>query len=283
MSGAGLIDIKRRIKSVNNTKKITNAMGLIATSNLRQSRQVLEFNNDYVEMIKEAKNAVVANAYVKSKFVSGSKSNKKLYVVITSERGMCGSFNSNVVNALINSIDKTTEFDIAVVGSKGINALKRYKIGSSISFDPVSDVPTMEETNKVCNEIIESYLNDKYGEVTMVYSKFISVVSSEVQIEKILPMEINKEEGVNSSTYLLEPTEEVVFDRVAETYLRSYIYNVIINSKVSEHSLRMTAMDGATKNANSLIEQLTLEYNRIRQSVITQEITEIVGGAEAQR
>lgn len=283
MSGAGLIDIKRRIKSVNNTKKITNAMGLIATSNLRQSRQVLEFNNQYIDMVKEAKNAVVANAYVKSKFVSGNKSNKKLYVVITSERGMCGSFNSNVVSKLTNSLDKASDFDIAVVGSKGVTALKRYKYNTAISFDPISDVPTMEETNKICNQIIESYLNDKYGEVILVYSRFVSVVSSEVQFEKVLPMEIDEKESVNSSTYLLEPTEEVVFDRVAETYLRGYIYNVMINSKVSEHSLRMTAMDGATKNANELIEKLNLEYNRIRQSVITQEISEIVGGAEAQR
>lgn len=282
MAGAGLITIRRRMKSVTNTLKITKAMGLVATSKLRKVRVSLNsaeiFSKRYASIFE-----AVRNAYAESSvFVTGNKSSKKLYIVITSESGLCGGYNASVVNKVseITGNDKADSL-ILVVGQKGRGYFNRLKYETAAEYVEVSDVPSLKETNEIFSKAISLYLNGEVGEVNIVFTKFISSVKQVITVDKLLPIEKNEKGTVED--FVFEPSIESIFDYAVKENIKNKIYYALTSAKASEHSSRMTAMDNASENANDILEKLALKYNRIRQFSITQEITEIVGGAEAQR
>jgi len=282
MGAAGLLDIKKRIKSVENTKKITNAMGLVATSKLRKSRKELLVNNKFIESTEPiVKNlATSASEEGANIYFDGNKSENKLYVVMTSDSGLCGGFNGNVVSYLGTLIgDKKSNAKIIVVGNRGIGYVKRAKFDTVGEYVDISDLPTVRDAKVIFDKALQMFINEEVSEVNIVYSKFVSPVRQEPIVDRILPIE--KIEGkINKS--LIEPNIETVLEDALNIYLKGKIRGILLNSKCSEQSARMTAMDGATKNANDLLSDLKLKYNRIRQGAITQEISEIVGGAAAQ-
>jgi F-type H+-transporting ATPase subunit gamma len=283
MAGAGLIAIKRRIKSVTNTKKITKAMGLVATAKLRKARERLAVNNQYYAAANEVIEDIYASTEGGSVYLRQNKSSKKLYVVFSSETGLCGSFNVSVINKAVESMsgDRENSF-VMVVGQKGKSYFNRLRFDTLAEYVEVPDIPTIREASMIANHMMDLYEKGEVGEVNLVYTKFISAVKQNVIIEKVLPFTIESNRSFED-TVVMEPTADEMIDEAIKSFMRGKISNCLIHSKSSEFSSRMTAMDGATKNANELLEKLNLKYNRVRQGAITQEISEIVGGAEAQK
>ncbi|MGL4774467.1 MAG: ATP synthase F1 subunit gamma [Clostridium sp.] len=283
MGAAGLIQIKRRIKSVQSTKKITNAMGLVATSKLRKCRKELSLNEGYFKQTEEIMNELMGLATEKSEslFIKGNNSNNKLYIVVTSDSGLCGGYNGNIVSYLGESLQEQKEnAKIITVGSKGLAYTRRLNIETVAEYIDIPDVPTVKEVKKVLLKALNLYKEGDVSEVNVVYSEFFSPVKQVPRIERLLPIEVN---GNEISEPVIEPNIDIVFNNAVECYLKGKLRNAILSAKCSEQSARMTAMDGATQNANDILSDLNLRYNRIRQSMITQEISEIVGGAEAQK
>ncbi|KGM96252.1 ATP synthase F0F1 subunit gamma [Clostridium novyi A str. 4552] len=284
MAGAGLIAIKRRIKSINNTKKITKAIGLVATSKLRKARQKLELNNTYYSSVSEIMNGILADKNLeKGVYFKDNGANKKLYIVITSDSGLCGGFNGNVIAKTLETISKDRENSVLItVGKKGRTYLKKFKIDSIAEFVEIPEIPTLKEVKAILEKALNLYLNKEISEINVVYTDFISSVKQESKVKKLLPITMEEDNKELNSFVEFEPDKNIVLEGISELYLKQTLLNLMLNSKTSEESARMTAMDGATSNANDLLDKLNLKYNRIRQSSITQEISEIVGGAQAQ-
>lgn len=282
MAGAGLIGIRRRIKSVTNIRKITKAMGLVATAKLRKARVNLEINKKYYNKYESVLKDIINSMEDKNIYIDGNDSDNKLYVIFTSDSGLCGSFNVNIINNVIDEIKKDREKSLAIViGQKGRMYLKKLGIKTLAEYIEIPDVPTAKEARTIAQSIIELYSTKKIGEVFLVYSEFYSPVKQQVLINKILPF---TKENKNDNRYIeFDPSIAQVMDEVLENYLKAAVLNCFYNSKASENGSRMTAMNGATDNANDLLDNLNVQFNRLRQSAITQEISEIVGGAEAQR
>jgi F-type H+-transporting ATPase subunit gamma len=283
MGAAGLLDIKKRIKSVESTRKITNAMGLVATSKLRKTKNESAVNSKFTAITEPiVRNLATAAAEEgKNIYFDGNDSENKLYVVITSDSGLCGGFNSSVVSQLGKEIgDNGKTAKVILVGSKGLGYLKKIKVEPVAEYVDIEDVPTVSEAKVIFDKALEMYLNGEVSEVNIVYSEFVSSVKQETKSVKILPIE--KSEGKGAGSFLVEPNLELVLEDTLNIYLKGRIRGILLSSKCSEQSTRMTAMDGATKNADDLLDKLKLKYNRIRQGAITQEISEIVGGAAAQ-
>lgn len=282
MGAAGLIDIKRRIKSVENTRKITNAMGLVATSKLRKCRKELAVNQKFTDSVDSViKSLAKSVADEHNIYFSGNNSEDKLYIVITSETGLCGGFNGNVVSYL----EKITEGNrdnskIIIVGKRGISYIRKTGLDTVAEYVDISDVPTIKDANTIFEKALVMYKNKEVSEINIVYCEFVSPVKQEPKCVKILPIE--KQDG-EPDECIVEPDVMTVLSDSINIYLKGKIRTILLSSKCSEQSSRMTAMDGATENANDLLDSLNLKFNRIRQGMITQEISEIVGGAEAQK
>jgi len=282
VGAAGLIEIKRRLKSVESTRKITKAMGLVATSKLRKVRNELANNEKYNELCKDIVDVVVSNLPegYESIYCTERKGDK-LYIVLTSDTGLCGGYNNNVIAYLKEVLDNESGTEkIVLVGSKGLSYMSKYSLNTFNEYVSIPDIPTISEINKIYNEAIYLYKQGEVSEVNIVYTKFISPMKQEPILIKMLPFEVNSSK---KEDYLIEPDFEEVLNNSIDTYLKSQLQNCMLHAKASEQSSRMTAMDGATENASDIINNLNIKYNRIRQSVITQEISEIVGGAEAQK
>ena len=282
MGAAGLIEIKRRLKSVESTRKITKAMGLVATSKLRKVRNELANNEKYNELCKDIVDVVVSNLPegYESIYCTERKGDK-LYIVLTSDTGLCGGYNNNVIAYLKEVLDNESGTEkIVLVGSKGLSYMSKYSLNTFNEYVSIPDIPTISEINKIYNEAIYLYKQGEVSEVNIVYTKFISPMKQEPILIKMLPFEVNSSK---KEDYLIEPDFEEVLNNSIDTYLKSQLQNCMLHAKASEQSSRMTAMDGATENASDIINNLNIKYNRIRQSVITQEISEIVSGAEAQK
>lgn len=286
MAGAGLVAIKRRIKTITNIRKITNAMNVIATSKLRSCRNRLEINNKYYLMLNEIMQKVVL-AHETSNLLetTNHKSNKKLYIVMTSDSGLCGGFNSEVIKKTLEYTKDDRENSVFIlVGKKGENYFKRNNLKIKLEFGDISNSPNSKDVSHISDEVFTMYQNGEISEVNIVYTKFISNVKQNVTVKQVLP--INKSNHIkvdDISNIDFEPNSKQILLCNIKDYLTQAILNCLLNSITSEQSARFKAMSNATKNADDLLEKLNTKYNRLRQSVITQEISEIVGGAEAQR
>ena len=283
MGAAGLIDIKRRIKSVENTRKITNAMGLVATSKLRKTKKELLVNEGFVNSLEPIVKALSASFSKDDEniYFDGNKSEDKLYIVMTSETGLCGGFNANIaayLNGLIGNEKANSK--VMVVGNRGIGYIKRIGLDTVEEYVDISDLPTVKECKVIFEKAFSMYISGSVSEINVVYTKFYSPVKQVPTSVKILPIErIEDKEHI----YTIEPSVDIVLGDAINLYLKAKVRNLLLSSKCSEQSSRMTAMDGATSNANDLLSDLNLKYNRIRHGIITQEISEIVGGAAAQK
>lgn len=287
MAGSGLVGIKRRIKSVTNTRKITKAMGLVATAKLRKTKQSLEFNNMFRDSFSKILNEVLDNSEVENIYINGNNINKKLYIVLTSDSGLCGSFNVNILNKASEVISKDLENSlIMVVGEKGVSYFNRFNYNLRAKFINLPDIPTTSEAKVIGNAAVEMYTKGEVGEINVVYMEFFTQSNQDVVVERLLPL---KEKAYDFSDtkfgkYVkFEPEFDLLINNIFPIYIREKMLSYLIHSKTSEQAIRMSAMDGATKNANELLDKLKLKYNRMRQGAITQEISEIVGGAEAQK
>lgn len=283
MGAAGLIEIKRRIKSIESTRKITKAMHLVSTSKLRKARKELNGNEEYYNLCKEILDTVISSMpeYYENPFLKkDSKNLDKLYIVMTSDTGLCGGFNGNIANNLNEKIEDKSYAKIMVVGGKGISYMKKYGFQTVQEYIDIPDIPTIKEVRRIYEDALYMFKNGEVSEVNVVYTEFKSPVQQNFKIEKLFPIDVK---NVKQEQFLIEPNFEEVLNSSLDSYFKSKLRRAMLHSKVSEQSSRMSSMDGATKNANDILQSLNLKYNRIRQGMITQEISEIVGGAEAQK
>lgn len=283
MGSAGLIEIKRRIRSVESTRKITKAMNLVATSKLRKTRKELNDSAEYYNLSKEILENLLATLpdYYDSPFFRKNSENlDKLYIVMASDTGLCGGFNGNIASNLYEIIKNESNARVVVVGAKGIPYVRKYGFDTIKEYVDIPDIPTIKEVRAIYDDALYMFKNGEVGEVNLVFTEFISPIKQEVKIEKLLPLE---KQSKSFGEFLIEPDLEEVLSSSLDIFLKSKIRRAMLHSKVSEQNARMMAMDGATQNANDILHALNLKYNRIRQGIITQEISEIVGGAEAQK
>lgn len=275
MSKGELIEIKRRIKSIKNTQKITKAMGLVATARFKRLREIVEFADEYFNEVSNTFRKLYCDEVYDSKYFSENNEDKDLYIIITSNTGLCGSYNSNIINFANEKVAK--EDYLILIGDRGYQFFKRREYNVLMNI-PIQRFPSFDDAQMIFNLIDDYFIKGKVKNIYIVYTKFINSVRQEVEMLKILPFEKIQEKN---KEILLEPNKLQVFDFSAKIYLQSFIYNSLANALASEFAMRMTAMDSATKNSGELLDKLQLKYNRIRQGTITQEVTEIVSGAEA--
>lgn len=280
MAGSSMKAIKLRIKSVESTMQITKAMQLVATSKLRRAKERMENSKPYAQISSQALRAAVQRCAGESvPFVAQRPVKNRLYIVIAGERGLAGGYNANVFKALAAHCGDTP-YCVLPLGRKAIE--KYHHAGVELLDDQHSRVESLgvKDCYRLSKMIAAGYLEEKYDDVWLVYTSFRSMMSQEVQVEKLLPVppaEADPKRHVDT-VYEMEPAETL--ERFVPDFLAGRLYSALCDSFVSEVASRRMAMDSATKNAGAMISDLTLRYNRARQGAITQEITEIVAGAE---
>ena len=258
-------------------------MGLVATSKLRKARQKLTENNQYFSSLDEIARELIGSLNSNNNPLLKPNDNpKKLIILLASDSGLCGGFNGNTAAFVRDNYENNLEnIEAVVVGKKGIHYVKKNKISTLAEYVDLGDTPNVGDASTIVNKAVKEFTDGNFGEVSLVYTKFFSPVKQEVVEEKLLPLDLTGEKGKVS--FLIEPDEDEIIYSLVSSYLKGKFMNAMFNSKASEQSARMQAMDGATKNADDLLNSLDSKYNRIRQGMITQEISEIVGGAEAQK
>lgn len=278
-------DIKRRIKSVNSTKQITKAMELVSSAKLRRARERAEKSRPYFHTIQETVQDIFSNAEgLKHDFLDQREVKKSCYIVITADRGLCGGYNINAIKKALESMEKKASVSVVTVGSKARDYFRNRKYELDGEFTHISESPRYEDAKKISNLVLKLYEKKMIDEVYLVYTQFISTVSQKPEIIKLLPLNMEKKETEKKETFeyvSYEPSPEGLLNYIVPKYIESTIYGALVESSASEQGARRVAMENATDNAEEMIEKLTLNYNRARQAAITQEIAEIVGGAEA--
>lgn len=285
MAGVSLPALKRRLRTVTNTRKITKAMALVSSSKYQKARVALYKNDLHFQSIVEIVDEVTKSSKdLNSIYFSNENRNRKLFVILNSDRGMVGSYNSSLIAKAFELMGHEKEVPYFITtGKKGYAVLKKIILDDKSEMISLTDVPTFDEINEMYDHIFGLYKSGYVNEVVIIYSKYVSPIKNEVTQEKLLPIDRpSKIEGY-SSQFEFVPNDESMIDEVLLMYLKEKLYNVILSAKTSEQSIRMSSMNSATKNADELIMSLNKTYNRLRQSAITQEISEIVGGAEALR
>lgn len=277
-------DIKRRITSVKNTQKITKAMKMVAAAKLRRAQEKAEVARPFFEKTREILLGVAkyTNEPVEHPLLEKRDSNKHLYVVINSDRGLCGAYNARVVDKTLEVIKDGEDAFLLTIGRNARDFFARRDYNIMSEYIGIGDYPDYRFAQKISDEIISFFTDRIIGRVTLVYTHFYSAISQEARAIELLPVEpVNGNKDRIQTDYLYEPSVEAVFDILLPRYINNIIYSALLEAKASQFGAEMTAMDAATDNAGELIDELTLSYNRVRQAAITKEISEIVGGAEA--
>ncbi|HFH6636667.1 TPA: F0F1 ATP synthase subunit gamma [Streptococcus agalactiae] len=291
MAGS-LSEIKDKILSTEKTSKITSAMQMVSSAKLVKSEQAARDFQVYASKIRQ----ITANL-LKSDLVSGSDNpmlasrpvKKTGYIVITSDKGLVGGYNSKILKAMMDTItDYHTENDdyaIISIGSVGSDFFKARGMNVSFELRGLEDQPSFDQVGKIIAQAVEMYKNELFDELYVCYNHHVNSLTSQVRMQQMLPIkELDAEEASEDRVitgFELEPNREVILEQLLPQYTESLIYGAIIDAKTAEHAAGMTAMQTATDNAKNVINDLTIQYNRARQAAITQEITEIVAGANA--
>ncbi len=283
---AALSDIKRRIKSVKNTQQITKAMKMVSAAKLRRAQEDIVAVRPYADkmsaMIASLAGKVSGDSHP---LFSKEATGKGELIVIASDRGLCGGFNSGLFRVAERFLAENNDsnYSLDLLGKRSVDYFKRRDAGDISKALPVGNKrPGYDLAAGIAAGIIDNYLKDDgVDEVHIVFSAFQSALVQTPTIKKILPMEPPEEEEAEQSQLLFEPSPEGVLDSLLPKYVEVQIFKALLESAASEHGARMTAMDSASKNASSMIDSLTLQYNRARQASITKELMEIIGGAEA--
>ena len=279
-------DIKRRQKSVSNTKQVTKAMEMVAASKMRKSQLVALQSRPYSEKAISVLAHIKAGAPdLKNLFLDGNPESKKiLVVVVTSDKGLCGGLNSAVIRESTKHIGQYKkegyEVELLLVGAKSKPPFERMGLTIHETFKGVGDYVTLEEVKPVAQLIQEKYKSGEFNKVVAIYTEFISTLKQQVVQRQILPI-VGEDAAATQSEYIFEPSPQQVLETLIPSLIDVYIYHIILESNASEHSARMVAMKSASDSAENILDELTLSYNKARQSSITNAITEITAGVEA--
>ena len=272
-------DIRRRIRSVRSTQKITRAMRVIATSRLRKAQRNALTNRAFTAAVWDAIQEIGSHQ-VSSPFWRPRHEGQLCYIVIGADRGLCGAYSTNILRSFLESEGAGEGIHVAI--GRRLESQLRFRDISIDYYEESGDLPSPDQAERIANYVLPLFMAGEVKEITLLYTEFINIPNREVRIVKLLPLDEFRTEKARQDL-LWEPSEEAVFGRLVHHYITSLIYNGLLEGKASELAARMVAMDAATDNADKMIKELTLQYNQARQASITQEISEIVGGAEALR
>ena len=282
---ASMRDIKRRKQSISSTQQITKAMKLVSTVKLQKAKSRAEATNPYFNYMYRAVSSILAKSgNINHPYLQSGRSSKKAVVVITSNRGLAGGYNSNVVKLITGSGWDKDELDIYAIGGKGAEALERRGYHIVVSEPEIMENPTYPDAAAMCSCVLEAFSKGEIGEIYLAYTHFKNTVSHEPKLIKLLPVEMDAAEEAAADDHVLmnyEPNEEEALNMIIPKYITSLFYGALVEAVASENGARMQAMDSATSNAEEMISDLSLKYNRARQGSITQELTEIIAGANA--
>ena len=289
---ASMRDIKRRRESVTSTQQITKAMKLVSTVKLQRAKgRAIKSKYYFRAMYNTVTDLLSDSANVDSPYVKKSECDRKAVLVITSNRGLAGGYNSNIVKLITSNEEFNNEnTDIYIIGRKGKELLERKGYNIKKDYSELAEGFEFADAIKVCNDLLHAFEKQRIGEIYLAYTNFKNTVSHEPTLLKLLPIipgEVygseDEDEDPNDKLLLMnfEIPDEEAFKYIVPKYLTSLIHGALIEAVASENGARMQAMDSATNNAEEMIGKLTLQYNRARQGSITQELTEIIAGAEA--
>jgi F-type H+-transporting ATPase subunit gamma len=290
---ASLKEVRNRIQSVSSTQQITKAMKMVAAAKLRRAQDSITQMRPYSQKLS----AILSNLSAASEDSLVSRLsevrtlNRVLIVVVTSDRGLCGAFNSNIIKAatyLINNKYKSQaaqgNVHLMCIGKKGYEFFAKRGFKVIDAYATIFSNLRFDAAKPAAEEAMNSFLDGTYDKVEIIYNEFRNVATQIIQVEQFLPIEESNTDNTNNSVatdYILEPSANAIIDELTPKSLKIQFYKALLESNASEHGARMTAMDKATDNAGELLKELKLTYNRTRQAAITKEILEIVGGAEA--
>jgi F-type H+-transporting ATPase subunit gamma len=285
-----LIDMRRRIRAVKNTQQITKAMKMVAASKLRRAQERVVATRPFAAQAKHVLASIAARVDQSTHPLlvqrPGVKTGSTLLIVLTSDRGLCGSFNTNIVKSVGQFLRNNPgrQVSLGLVGKKGREALGRRGFPIRFEYTALPKVISFAEAESVAQPAIEDFTNGVVDSVHLVYNEFKSVIAQKLVIEQLLPMApIDATEVVATGVdYLYEPSPQRIFDELLPRLVEAQVLRALLESSAAEHAARMTAMDAATRNSAEMIEGLTLTMNKVRQAAITREIIEVVSGAQAQ-
>ena len=279
MAGASMKDIKLRIRSVESTMQITKAMQLVASSKLRGARARMEASRPYMKVARTAVwDIALHNTGAESHYVVPREIKRRCYIVIAGDRGLAGSYNANMFKRIEwDSRDASCCF--IPIGHKAIEYYTRRKQSIITSVDKVEGL-SLETCTEIAREVMARYDDGTYDEIVLAYTSFVSVLVQRTKLKPLLPLDAHDAPEYTTRQMLCEPGADALLKQFLPEYLAGLIYSAACDSFASEQAARRVAMDSATKNAGEMIEDLSLRYNRARQGAITQELTEIIAGAE---
>lgn len=278
-------DIKRRIKSIRSTERITNAMKMVSAAKLRRAKALYEHSKRYFDRVLE----VIADSFddeshLPKEFILGNREIKtSCYIVITSNNGLCGSFNGNVIRATEETIKESHhEAELVTIGGRGREFFERRGVDILMQHDDPADTVSYEEIQDFANKLLEKYLAGEIDEIRLIYTTYVNTLSQQVVDRHLFPIDMEEHQHLSKAEDVeYEPSSEDVFQYMTSKYLELALYSAVIESAACEHAARRQAMENASDSASEMLESLQLEYNRARQAQITDEIIEIVSGSEA--
>lgn len=281
-------EIRTQIKSIKNTQKITRAMEMVAASKMRKAQNRMREARPYAEKIRNVIGHLhFAHPEYKHPFMQQREAKRVGIVIVSSDRGLCGGLNTNVLKSAITEMqqwsDKGAEIDVCCIGNKGFASMKRIGANIVSHVGGLGDTPRIEELIGAIKIMLDSYIEGKLDRLYLVYNSFVNTMTQQSVAEQLLPLPESEEseELKHHWDYIYEPDAKEVLDALLTRYIESQIYHGVVENLASEQSSRMVAMKSASDNAGNMIDELTLRYNKARQAAITQEISEIVGGAAA--
>ena len=283
---ASMKDIKRRRDSIQSTGQITKAMKLVSTVKLQKAKGKAESTKPYSDLMYETIcNMLARSGNINHKYLQAGESSKKAIITITANRGLAGGYNTNITKLITESGIPKEDIDIIAIGTKGKDYLARRGYNITEDYSEVINAPLYTDARDICDRLLERFAAGEIGEIYLAYTSFKNTVVHEPKLIKLLPVSIDTE-GVNSESkdttpMNYEPAEDEALNLIIPKYVCSLIYGALIEAVASENGARMQAMDNATSNADEMISDLSLKYNRARQASITQELTEIIAGANA--
>jgi F-type H+-transporting ATPase subunit gamma len=281
---ATIIDLRRRIRSVKNTQQITKAMKMVSASKLRRAQEHMMASRPYSAKLTEVLASLATRANPERHPLLEVKGDQNVeLMVVTADRGLCGSFNANLIKSALHFLDERRNYNLSLhlVGRKGVDYFKKRKYIITHQYTNIFRQVRFEDAKEIAERTIRAYTEGNLDAIYIVYNEFKSMLTQRIVLKRLLPLErLPEPKAEQTLDYIYEPDPKTIFDRLLPHYLFIQIYQALLESSAAEHAARMAAMEAATNNAKDMIESLTLTMNKIRQAAITKEIIEVVSGAE---
>jgi F-type H+-transporting ATPase subunit gamma len=277
-------DIKNRIDSVKSTRQITNAMKMVAAAKLRRSQEKILAARPYADNInKMLRTLKLKNTFTEHQLLyPNQNTSRNAFVFVTSDRGLCGGFNSTISKRALAYLEKHKNTDIICIGKKGYDYIRQHtSLEITEKYFNFFNEMDFSISKQIAEELLQKYLAGTYGKIDILYNEFKSAIQQNIITKQLLPIVPTEDETISTLDFIYEPDDDTIISELGKKYIEVEIWRIMLESSAAEQGARMTAMDSATDNADELVDELTLTYNRARQSSITKEIIDISSGAEA--